>query len=230
VEQRAGIIKDEKSIIRWAKQDLANVPADNHWLSPGEAFVLKKLRFPKRRNDWRLGRWTVKNLLFNFPQIAPKIKHFSDIEILAAADGAPEVFLLRQPVPFSISISHSNSVGFATVNLQNNAVGCDIEIIETRNPAFVKDYFTAAEIAQVNETAAVDRDRVITLIWSAKESALKALREGLRLDTRRLEVQCHARSTPQNWQPLTIAYQKAGRIFSGWWQRYEDFVLTIVKS
>lgn len=43
-------------------QQLEDVPADNHWLSARELAALDKLNIPKRRDDWRLGRWTAKRV------------------------------------------------------------------------------------------------------------------------------------------------------------------------
>jgi hypothetical protein len=43
------------------------VPAENDWLSAIEGVCLNSMRFAKRRNDWRLGRWTAKLL----PILAP---------------------------------------------------------------------------------------------------------------------------------------------------------------
>ena len=50
--------------------------------------------------------------------------------------------------------------------------------IEPRSDAFVADYFTIEEQALVARASAADRDRILALLWSGKESALKALREG----------------------------------------------------
>ena len=67
------------------------------------------------------------------------------------------------------------------------ALGCDLELVEPRSDRFVADYLTAAE-QQLVLGAGPERDLVANLIWSAKESALKVLRVGLRRDTRSVEV------------------------------------------
>jgi 4'-phosphopantetheinyl transferase len=67
-------------------------------------------------------------------------------------------------------------------------LGCDLELIEPRELNFVHDFFTPGELAAVQALPpGPDRDTLITVIWSAKEAALKALREGLRLDTRQID-------------------------------------------
>lgn len=67
-------------------------------------------------------------------------------------------------------------------------LGCDLELIEPHSDALVADYFTADEQAMVARTLAADRSRGLDLLWSAKESALKGLRVGLRLDIRCVSV------------------------------------------
>ena len=49
--------------VYWLEQTDADVPAENQWLSAGEIFFLGRLRFARRLNDWRLGRWTAKRAL-----------------------------------------------------------------------------------------------------------------------------------------------------------------------
>ena len=74
----------------------------------------------------------------------------------------------------------------------------------TAAAAFVADYFTPAEQALAHR-APSERDwqRVTNLIWSAKESALKVLRTGLRRDTRSVEVTL-GDGDGDDWVPLTV--------------------------
>ena len=44
----------------WLEQTEADVPPSNDWLGPAELDRCNAFRFAKRRNDWRLGRWTAK--------------------------------------------------------------------------------------------------------------------------------------------------------------------------
>ncbi len=114
---------------------------------------------------------------------------------------------------------------------QSLSLGCDIEFIEPRDLSFVRSFFTTEEMAVV---MADDRNRDVltTAIWSGKEAVLKALREGLRIDTRRITCQFDAfTTTPQTWTPFQIgvddeiAAQFPG-VWSGWWCVKEQFVLT----
>ena len=46
--------------VYWLEQSDGDVPVGDGWLSAGERATLDRLRIPKRRADWRLGRWTAK--------------------------------------------------------------------------------------------------------------------------------------------------------------------------
>jgi 4'-phosphopantetheinyl transferase len=116
-------------------------------------------------------------------------------------------------------------VAFCAVASAGAALGCDLELVEARSAAFAADYFTAEEQALVAGVPAADRMRLITLIRSAKESVLKALREGLRLDTREIAVFPQL-SGGEAWLPLEC--HSASRRSQGWWQRDGMPVRTLV--
>ena len=98
------------------------------------------------------------------------------------------------------------------------------------------NFFTAAEVAAVRAVREQDvapADILTTAIWSGKEAVLKALREGLRIDTRRITCQFAAfTAPPQDWTPFTVivdeglAAQFPGA-WSGWWRVAGRFVLTM---
>jgi 4'-phosphopantetheinyl transferase EntD len=109
-------------------------------------------------------------------------------------------------------------------------LGCDLEVIEPRGEAFLSDYFTAEEQALVARAPATDRARLLTLLWSGKESALKALHTGLRLDTRSVIVSPDDESFDLNgWSRLQVRYI-GGRIFHGWWQHIDNIIRTVVAN
>jgi len=214
--------------IHWITQKLSDCPGDNNWLGKQEKVVLDELRFTKRRSDWRLGRWTAKQLILNFLKSEElSLLKFSDIEILADSDGAPQVYLKKKKAPFSISISHSHNVAMSVLNPTGKPIGCDIEFIEKRDEKFVADYFTEEEMAWVKSAAENQKAVISNLIWSAKESTLKVLKEGLRLDTRSVNInKCDIGNTDQ-WQPLKVWLDKSKDYF-GLWKIMDGFVLTIV--
>ncbi len=101
--------------IYWMEQTESDVPSENQWLSSREATCLSRMRFLKRRTDWRLGRWTAKHALASRLNLVPDINALAMMEILAAPSGAPEVFFNEHPakrssraaMPLSTTISPS---------------------------------------------------------------------------------------------------------------------------
>ena len=107
-------------------------------------------------------------------------------------------------------------------------LGCDLELIEPRSPAFVADYFTAEEQAVLARAATVDRPMLATLFWSGKESVLKALGTGLREDTRSVTVFSAGATPGSPWRPLLARH--SGAEFHGWWYSDGRLLRTIVAA
>jgi 4'-phosphopantetheinyl transferase len=233
--------------VYWLEQTEADVPVVNRWLSTREMSSLHTMRFAKRRNDWRLGRWTAKRALAACLNLPSDLSALSSTEVLAAPSGAPEVLLFSQRAPVSISLSHRAGRAMCGVALSGDCIGCDLEMIEPRSDAFTVDYFTVNEQTLVERTPMEERPLLVTLLWSAKESALKALHMGLRLDTTCLDVkfveellppseQCRqylliskSGPNPDEWHPLHVRYL-GGEAFHGWWRHADHMVRTVVSA
>lgn len=231
----------------WLEQTVYDVPPENQWLCPRERMRLAELRFSKRQTDWRLGRWTAKRALSFYLNFPDDPRCLEDIEIQAAPSGAPEVFLFNQKASVSISLSHRAGSAFCVVGLSISGIGCDLEIVEPRDDAFVGDFFTANERTLVERTPAEERPLLVTLLWSAKESALKALHAGLRLDTTSMDVRptdaasrqrgedfgqnpkvfFRLSTAPGDWSPLDVRHD-GSHIFSGWWRHADHMVRTVI--
>jgi phosphopantetheinyl transferase len=70
----------------------------------------------------------------------------------------------------------------------------------------------------------------LALLWSGKESALKALHEGLRLDLRSVIVSLgNAAFDLHDWSPMEVRHTDH-RIFHGWWQHADGIVRTLVAA
>ena len=207
----------------WLEQRLGDVPATDEWLSPPERERLLTFRIPKRRADWRLGRWTAKQAVANLYGIVDLPR----IEIVADPSGAPRVLLDHEAAGVTISLSHRAGTGACAV-AEQGAVGCDLEVIEVRAQSFLEDYFTTDEMAMV-EHAGRDGAKLSTLLWSAKESALKAIREGLRRDTRSVSVGRIALQAQAGWNTLSVR-SDSGESFEGWWYEADGLVRTLVAA
>lgn len=217
--------------VSWLEQTAADLPAKNDWLSVAEAMLFTSMRFAKRRDDWRLGRWTAKRAVSIYLNLPADRQSLTHIEIRPAPGGAPDVFLGNAPAPVAISISHREGRAACAIAQPEVALGCDLEIVEPRGDAFSGDYLTPAEQELLARVSAAGRWRVLALLWSAKESVLKALRVGLRLDTRLVTVHPIDALLPtveSSWRPLHAHYESQD--FHGWWQQTGELVRTMVAA
>jgi 4'-phosphopantetheinyl transferase len=175
--------------------------------------------------------------------------------ILPDTEGAPQAAIPAggvSTVPdFSISISHSNGCCLcAAVALADWPLGVDIERIEPRSPSFAADFFTIHEQRQLEESDPERRETLATAIWSGKEAALKAVRQGLRSDTRSLSCLFEQGQNGTNqdappvdrrftfsqalsgrWLPFNIRWERrlerSQPPLQGWWMVDDGFVLTM---
>lgn len=236
--------------VYWLEQSEGDVPITDDWLSDSEATRLCSFRVAKRRSDWRLGRWTAKCAIAASLNLSVDPPTLRQIEIIPATTGQPEVVLRARAETVTISISHRNGIAICAIALGGVALGADLEVIETRSDAFIADYFTTTERELIAKTAGGNRILLVSLLWSAKESALKALHVGLRADTRSvnvssIEVSGHPRedtkvngttgfqtrdlsqSTRARWCTMLVQCGD-GTIYHGWWRHHGSLVRTIV--
>lgn len=214
----------------WLEQTEPDLPAADDWLSVGELHVLRNMRFPKRRADWRLGRWTAKRAVAFCLGLPSGPEKLASLEIRAAASGEPEVIFCGRAAAVAISISHRSGVALCAVAPSGATLGCDLELIEPHSVAFTADYLAPEEQDLVLKSPSYDRALLVSLLWSAKESALKALHQGLRLDTRSVLVDFPLPSCDSaGWSPLRVRYGRDS-IYQGCWSRSGNFLRTIVAA
>jgi 4'-phosphopantetheinyl transferase len=220
------------SLIPMPAEWTANPPGDDSAiLSPAERTKLASLRLPKRRTEWLYGRRVAKQLLSaRFPQIADS--NPAKISVLNTPSGAP--YFADEggnTIPVALSLSHR--AGWAACAITDHlglSIGIDLECIEPRADSFVETFFTEAEIDFAKSLHGKQRDLWVTLVWSMKEAALKALGQGLRLDTRAVQVQPPAGFAPAEagWQPVDVTCpQSAPSHCSAWFMRRDDLLITL---
>jgi len=214
--------------VRWLLQSAERVPAGDAWLSAEERAVQAALRFEARRGDWRLGRWTAKLALCGHPASPLAGLPIGQISILADDEGAPEVFRAGARQPVALSLSHRAGWALAVVAPSGVRLGCDLEVVERRSPAFVADYFTPGERRMLERAAPEERDPLANLVWSAKESALKARRCGLRVDTRSADVEVPPADFARGWSALRVRCGEDS--LTGWWSRDGLRLATVVAA
>ena len=172
-------------------------------LSAPERVFFERLKTPRRRREWLLGRWAVKGLVRAV--LASRGEPFTASELTVAPDpsGAPYVLApFRGRLPLTVTLSHREDLALVALSDRPEApLGADLEKCEPRSAGFVDDFFTEREAALA--FASPDQDRCVTEIWSLKEAALKALRLGLTVDTRRIEASPRA-ETASGWRPAAV--------------------------
>lgn len=220
--------------VYWLEQTESDVPPNDDWLSAAEAARLAGMPVAKRRADWRLGRWTAKRAIARCLQLSNSPKEWSKLEVRASASGAPIAYLNHEAVSCAMSLTHCSGRAMCAVAGPDAALGCDLEKIEPRSQAFARDYFTIAESRLIMSLVEPWRSTAVTLLWSLKESALKALGVGLRWDTRWVEVcDCDKlRSViglTNLWQRASI-HSRSGKTFYACWQSDGVLVWTVAIS
>ncbi|KCV81436.1 putative modular PKS system [Actibacterium atlanticum] len=137
----------------------------------------------KRRWEWLRGRTAVKDAvrMLKAAGIRP-----ADVEILPSDDTHGPSIGASWPAEWGaaphLSISHKvqMAVAVAVDSAQYAGVGIDMEQIKTRDAAFLNTAFTEGERKIIADTApGTPRDRMVALMWCAKEAVGKAYGSGL---------------------------------------------------
>jgi phosphopantetheinyl transferase (holo-ACP synthase) len=229
---------------------LAKGQAPPGLLSPREEAILAGLALLPRRRKWLLGRWAAKRLL---GELAAEDKGLvtgllgrpgsdqdwrGQFSILNDESGVPYVDRQAQGrLPLSLSISHRGDWGLAAVALSSGVcIGADLETVEPRDPALVRQFFSESEGDRVAKANGGSADRAVARIWSAKEAVLKAIGLGLRHDTRDIEVGDEIAAPPgltEAWSALEVrlapvlAARIAPRSLTLLWRDVGAYVVTV---
>jgi 4'-phosphopantetheinyl transferase len=212
--------------VGWLPRSLADVPRGDGWLTSAERDLLAGLRFPRRRADWRLGRWTAKAAVAMWLDVPP-----SSIAVLPGSDGAPAAWIGDTPAPVTLSLSHRAGWALAVVGVPGCAVGCDLELIEPRSRAFVAEWLAPDEQRRAAAVEALDRDRLVNAMWTAKEAAAKVRREGLRLDVRAAVTHLDGAGGGSSiWRPSRVDWEGEHLRTSGWWRAACRWVMAVASE
>jgi 4'-phosphopantetheinyl transferase len=177
------------------------------------------LRLAKRRADWRLGRWAAKRAVSETTGLLP-----TEIELLAAPDGAPEAHVGDRRISVSVSWSHRAGRAMAAVVRDPVRVGVDLELLEGRSGAFVREWFSSTE----QDFVGADDVLRANLLWTAKEAASKVWREGLRRDPRSMSVAPTVELSPAVWSRVTVSCSDTETTPAGWWRVDSRFVVVVL--
>jgi 4'-phosphopantetheinyl transferase len=199
------------------------------------------MRFTKRRTEYLVRRLTAKHAVALTLGLPTDPDDLARIGVLNRVTGAPYVVVDGRPLGLDVSLTDRAGWGVCLVGRDLGAVGCDLEIAEPRSATFVSDYLTPVEQALVRGAPDQATSHLLAnLVWSAKESALKVLRTGLRADTRSVEVHLDVADVPGTaphppdepdvetggtWAPLQV--RGHGRLMPGWWTVLRPWLLTV---
>jgi len=221
-------VSEARLFLQLFVEEAEAVPRCDDWLCRAERDRLAAMRFAKRRADFRLGRWTSKRAVASYLGRPLAARDLRQIEIASDEDGAPEVFVDGSRAACAISLSHREGRSLCAVAMPEVRVGCDLERVERRSEAFVDQFLAPCEAARVERAVEPHRSRDATLLWSAKESALKALRTGLAVDTRDVVVELRAEPSPRTWLPLRVCVPGEDEALGGFWLQDAGWLLTVV--
>lgn len=229
--------------MQWLACGEHEIPAGRGWLTDAEDARAASMRFTKRRTEYLLRRLAGKRAVAAAVGLPADPASLRRVGVLNRPSGAPLAQVDGRDLGLDISLTDRAGSAVCLVGRDLAAVGVDLEIAEPRSDGFIRDFLTAAEqdlVASMPDVAS--RDAAANLVWSAKESALKVLRTGLRADTRTVEVTLEspdglttdhpraeeARAEEGRWHRLTVG-TVAGP-FPGWWRRDGVFLLTVAAS
>ncbi|NUO98241.1 MAG: hypothetical protein HOV97_30465 [Nonomuraea sp.] len=188
------------------------------WLARGEWHLPAGEDRVTRTGDVRptespLARWTARQAM---SLVCPG--PIEELDVRRRADGVPEACRSGGPLPVGLSLASRAGWAVCLLGLEPGAVGCDLELVEAREPEFVADRFTR------QEQRIIGGDPLLgSLLWSAKQSAEKVLRQA---GGRSLEVSLGCGRPSDGWSRLTVR-AAGGWVAHGWWRRFGGFVLTV---
>ena len=167
---------------------------------------------PRGRRHWLMGRIAAKDAVRRWLWARGAGPLFP-VEVTIAADehGRP-IVSVPGPLQVCISIAHSGDLAVAIAH--EEAIGIDVEIIESRNPGLEMMALSAPERALLDRVASGmmgdpvrARSELFTRSWTAKEAVSKAEGTGLAgrptafsvvaIEGDRLRVTCQLESTEQ---------------------------------
>jgi phosphopantetheinyl transferase len=222
-------------VIYWVFSKYSIVRLQEYFENPeryfgsGELNEYRRFVVPKRKMEWLASRILIKRLVINSVESTLNLSPRS-IVIRKKPSGVPFVEFAGIGKVGWLSMSHSNDGVFTAFSINGlHHFGVDLEFIEERSPQLIADYFTESEARWVNASKGEEKKFLVNLIWSAKETYLKAIGKGLQLDTRRVEIKgINPNCVDTEWCDLDFqANVQETRNWRILFKRKEDFVQTM---
>ncbi len=165
--------------LRHLTYDAGHEPVWQAMLSADERARMAGFAHAGRRRAFLLGRVAARTLLAHRLALDP-----TAVPLRVDPDGAPVVAAPSTPALY-VSIAHSGDRAVAAAG--HRPLGVDLEHVRPRHPNLHRYLLHASEYALL-ERLPMPRDEALILCWTLKEATLKALRTGLRLSPRTLQL------------------------------------------
>ena len=182
-------------------------------LSEEERARLATFTSESRRLEFVLGRTAARTLIAEAQNSDPR-----DAGLAVNADGAPVV--LASPLYLSIAHTGGREVwGGAAIARQ--PVGLDLERIRPRQPALWRRILSEDEHPMLDALGG-PTDEAQTLLWSLKESVLKARRTGLRAGMRSVTLthvdadHLSGEATASDGGAWRLGFERRGDLWVSW--------------
>ncbi|PEN12858.1 hypothetical protein CRI94_12705 [Longibacter salinarum] len=146
------------------------------WLSVEERSCLETFGAEKRQREFIAGRAAARDLIGKEEEIDP-----ADVRLKVADDGAVDV----PDLMWHLSIAHCGP--HAVAALSPTPVGTDLEAIAERD-AGLERFLMHPEDERLLATLPYEHDASLILVWTIKESVLKARRSGFRTSPKKLNI------------------------------------------
>lgn len=154
-------------------------------LSPDEHVRANRFHFERDRQHFILGRGYLRSILSGYLEIPPE-----EIQFSYGAQGKPQLATSSAQIhPFNFNLAHSGSLALYAFT-RVGEIGVDLEQIR---PDFTGDdiaerFFSASEVARLNELSAELRPEAFFNCWTRKEAFIKAIGIGLSLSLDQFDV------------------------------------------
>jgi len=203
------------------------VKAVHEFLNEGEREIYWGFKTRKRQLEWLAGRVAIKSLYSRVNNL-----NVSSAELIVERETSGLPYLVERGERASGRISISHNAGWVAVCQSDSElrIGIDLEEIRSRDPAFLTDYFSQAEQEQIMNGGIHTLDFRTNLIWSAKESVLKAISTGLGTDPLKVEIDgLHSFEKKNGWSVLSAGYpeDKTQTSWKIYYRNRIDTVLTL---
>ncbi|MBZ9609908.1 4'-phosphopantetheinyl transferase superfamily protein [Clostridium estertheticum] len=141
-----------------------------------ETTQLEQYSITKKRNEYLLGRYTMKMAISCFTGLVNK----QDIEIGYGVLQYPVVISDSSGI-IEVSLTHCNSRAIAIVYNKDIMLGIDLEQVNYKKYEFL-DKITLESERELYKKCVLNYNTFLTLLWTAKEALSKAIKTGFTID------------------------------------------------